>query len=65
MKIGKIIRNIRKEQNLTQLKLAKKAKISNSYLSDIERGRTNPSIVTLVAISNVLNISDYNIFFNM
>lgn len=56
MTIGKKIREERKKRNLKQQELAKKADISNTYLSDIEVGRSNPSIKTLRKISKALGI---------
>ena len=43
MKIGEKIKLSREERKITQKELAKKAGISNTYLSDIERMR-NKSI---------------------
>ncbi|MDK2824544.1 MAG: repressor LexA [Clostridia bacterium] len=55
MSIGKKITKIREQQNMKMTELAKKAQISVSYLNDIEKGRTNPSIDTLKAIAIALN----------
>ena len=44
MTLGKNIRNRRQDQGLNQSELAKMAKISVSYLSEIENERTNPSL---------------------
>ena len=46
MKLGRKIRDIRVSKNMTQKKLAESAGIFNTYLSDIERMRTSPSIKT-------------------
>jgi transcriptional regulator with XRE-family HTH domain len=56
MYIGEKIREERKKQNLKQLELAKKAGISNTYLSDIEIGRTTPSIKSLMKIADALGV---------
>lgn len=56
--IGQKIKSERLKRSLKQLDLAKKAGISNTYLSDIEVGRTTPSIKTLMKIAEVLEI-DY------
>lgn len=61
MEIGKKIREERKKKNLKQQELAKMANISNTYLSDIEVGRTTPSIKTLMKISKALGV-DCSIF---
>ncbi|MBO0995396.1 helix-turn-helix domain-containing protein [Bacillus sp. SD088] len=57
MNIGKRIRNLRESKKLKATELARKAFISQPYLSDIEKGKTQPSIDTLKAICNALEIS--------
>jgi transcriptional regulator with XRE-family HTH domain len=56
--IGRKIKCERLKKSLKQYELAEKAKISNTYLSDIEIGRTTPSIKTLNKIAKALGI-DY------
>ena len=55
--IGDNIRKYRKKKNLTQKELGDIVKISNTYLSDMEIGRTNPSINTLKRSAKGLEIS--------
>jgi transcriptional regulator with XRE-family HTH domain len=55
--IGDNIRKYRKMKNLTQKELGELVGISNTYLSDMEIGRTNPSIKTLKRIAKGLEIS--------
>lgn len=55
-KIGKKIKCERLKKRLKQLELAKEANISNTYLSDIEVGRTTPSLKTLKELANALEI---------
>jgi len=51
------IRKIRQEQKMTQAALATKANIHWSYVSLLESGaRTNPTIRTLVAIAQALDV---------
>lgn len=47
MKLGDRLRELRQQQEQTLLQVAKSTELSVSYLSDLERGRTNPSIDTL------------------
>lgn len=61
MNIGVKIRELRLKKDMKQIELAKKAGISNTYLSDIEGGRTMPSLKTLIKISEALQVSA-NIF---
>jgi repressor LexA len=54
MEVGSKIRFLRKYQNLTLQELADRANISLSYLGDIEKGRSNPSISTFISIARAL-----------
>lgn len=60
MNVGKNIRHVRKSNGIKQKDLAKAVGISNSFLCDIEAGRTLPSLTTLSKISKELktDISD-------
>lgn len=51
------IKRIRKEQGISQEKLALKAEIDRSYMSEVERCLANPSIEALLKISNALNVT--------
>ncbi|GGK32995.1 XRE family transcriptional regulator [Caldalkalibacillus thermarum] len=57
MNIGKRIRELRLSKDMKVIELAKKAHISQPYLSDIEKGRTTPSIDKLSALCDALGIS--------
>lgn len=54
--IGEKIKKKRIEKNLKQYELAELAKMSNTFLSDIETGRSAPSIKTLEKIAKVLEL---------
>lgn len=51
MKLGERLRELRQQHGLTLLQLSQQTTLSVSYLSDLERGRTNPSIDTLERIA--------------
>ncbi len=55
--IGDNIRKYRKIKNLTQKDLGEAIGISNTYVSDMETGRTNPSIKTLKKIAKGLEVN--------
>ncbi|MGA1869175.1 MAG: helix-turn-helix domain-containing protein [bacterium] len=55
-KVGKRIRALRKAKNFTQEVLGEKAGISYKFIGEIERGQVNPSLDTLSAIANALNV---------
>ena len=51
---GSNLRSERERKKLTQEKLAEKADLDPSYLSGIERGVRNPSILSVVRIAKAL-----------
>lgn len=53
--LGKRISKRRREMGLKQNEVAEKADIANNYLSNIENGRSIPSITTFATICSVLN----------
>lgn len=52
--IGENIAELRKQKNMTQEDLCGIAEIDRSYLSEIENGKENVSIKTLVKIADAL-----------
>ena len=55
VKIGKFLKDLRKEKGLTIKALAEKACISPGYICHLEKGdRKNPSIKIMEQIANVL-----------
>lgn len=55
--IGQKIRRLRKQKNMTLKDLSDRAGVSQSMLSQIERGIASPTIVSLVSIANALSLS--------
>lgn len=60
--IGHRIRELRQARNLTLGAVAERTGLSVSLLSMVERGRTGPSIGTLVAISGALGVHMPDLF---
>ena len=54
--IGERIRQARREQHLSQIQLAKAAGINQGFLSQIERGKQQPSSQTVNAIAVALDL---------
>jgi len=52
MKLGERIRELRHQKGETLLELGDGTGLSVSYLSDLERGRTSPSMQTLQALAD-------------
>ncbi len=55
--LGAFIRNKRKLANMSLRQLAERTKLSNPYLSQIERGLHQPSVRVIRLISDALNVS--------
>jgi transcriptional regulator with XRE-family HTH domain len=60
--VGEFIRSQRRLARLSLRQLAEKAKVSNPYLSQIERGIYKPSAEVLKAIAEALDISADTLF---
>ena len=60
--LGRRIYRFRKQRGLTQAALAEKARISNEFMSSIERGAKLPSLTTLQAIGLALRVSLKDLF---
>lgn len=54
--IGKKIKKYRRLENLTQEKLGEKAGLHYTYIGQVERGEKEPSLKSLIKISEALNI---------
>jgi len=56
-KIGKLIAECRKQQNLTQMQLAEKLNITDKAISKWERGVAMPDTSIMLELCDILNIS--------
>jgi transcriptional regulator with XRE-family HTH domain len=54
--IGNVFRRLRRERGITLRELAEQAQVSVPYLSEIERGRKEPSSEILAAICRALGL---------
>lgn len=60
--IGLRIKELRKHKGLSQERVAEIMGISPKYLSNIERGKENPTLDTFIKLANALNIELSEIF---
>jgi transcriptional regulator with XRE-family HTH domain len=51
------IKTLREARGWTQEQLAERAAMQRSYLADLELGRRNPSVRTLVKVANAFGIA--------
>jgi len=62
MQIGKKIRLLRMEKQLTQEELASRCELSKGFISQVENDLTSPSIATLIDILEILGTNLPNFF---
>ena len=55
--VGRNFARIRREKGLTQEQVEERSGFSQQYLSGLERGRRNPTIVTLFELAQALGVS--------
>lgn len=55
--VGRNAARLRREQGLTQERLAEISGLSQQYISGLEQGRRNPTVVTLYELSVALGVS--------
>ena len=56
-KFGKRVKSYRLKKDLSQEALAHEADSNRTYISDVERGRRNPSIEVVERIAKALNVT--------
>jgi transcriptional regulator with XRE-family HTH domain len=54
--LGALLREERRAAGLSQRELAERTKVSNAYLSQVERGRHEPSLRVLTAVASTLGV---------
>ena len=55
--VGRNVRRIRLKKGLTQEKFAEISGFSQQYISSLEQGRRNPTVVTLYELATALGVS--------
>jgi transcriptional regulator with XRE-family HTH domain len=55
--VGRNVRKFRLERGLTQEEFSVLCGLGQNYLSDLERGKRNPTVVTLWELSQALKVS--------
>ena len=55
--VGRNLARLRREQDLTQEELEARSGYSQQYLSGIERGKRNPTVITIYELAQALGVS--------
>ncbi len=53
---GDVLRELRRKSNFSQEKLAQECDLDRTFISLLERGKRQPSLITLFKLSSVLGI---------
>jgi len=61
-RVGSNIQRLRREKKLSQEELADRAGIHQTYLSGVEGGERNPSVLVLDRISKALGVDAMDLF---
>ncbi|HWE45765.1 MAG TPA: helix-turn-helix transcriptional regulator [Caulobacteraceae bacterium] len=59
--VGRNVRRLRKGREMTQEGLAERAEVSQQYVSDLERGRNNPTILQLQKLATALGVRPHEL----
>lgn len=65
MTLRERLRALRKERKMTLLQVAEATHLSFSYISDLERGKTNPSMDTLARLAACYGLSRAQLMFGI
>jgi transcriptional regulator with XRE-family HTH domain len=57
LRFGDNVRKLREQREWTQEQLAEKADLDQTFISGIERGTRNPTIITVTKLSKALKTS--------
>ncbi|MEM1075051.1 MAG: helix-turn-helix transcriptional regulator [Pseudomonadota bacterium] len=55
--VGKNFARLRREKGLTQEQVEERSGFSQQYLSGLERGKRNPTVITLYELAQALGVS--------
>ena len=62
LQVGLNFRRLRKERGLTQERVAELTGVSQQYISDLERGERNPTVLTLHELTGPLDAKPADLF---
>lgn len=54
--VGKNFARLRREKGLTQEQIEERSGFSQQYLSGLERGKRNPTVITLYELAQALDV---------
>jgi transcriptional regulator with XRE-family HTH domain len=55
--VGRNVRRVRQEKGLTQEQLSERSGFSQQYISGLEQGRRNPTVVSVYELATALRVN--------
>lgn len=55
-KLGNNLKRIRTEKDISQGDIARELKVSRSFISNIENGKTNPTLATIAKLAKAVGV---------
>ena len=55
--VGRNVKRVRQDKGLTQEELAERSGFSQQYISGLEQGRRNPTIVSIYELATALGVN--------
>jgi len=56
-KLGKNLKRIRTEKGISQGEISRKLEVDKGFVSNIENGKTNPTLATIAKIAKAIGVS--------
>lgn len=56
-KLGNNLKRIRTEKNISQGDIARELGVSRGFVSNLENGKTNPTLATISSVADALGVS--------
>jgi transcriptional regulator with XRE-family HTH domain len=60
--VGRNVRRLRRDRRLTQEQLAEKCGHAQQYISELERGEQNATLISIAEIAQALEVSPLELF---
>lgn len=57
VRLGKNLKKIRTDKGISQGDIARSLDVSRGYISNIENGKTNPTLATISRLAKAVNVS--------
>lgn len=57
IKLGKNLKRIRTEKGITQVTIGRSLNVSRGFISNIEQGKTNPTLSTIARLAKAVGVS--------